>query len=305
VVKSGPSFDTHHRWALPTEFALDLVQFGPDGRSHTGSGASMADYHAYGQPVLAAADGRVVKAVLGRARVAMQIDVGFGDVVTPAAETITYPAMLEFPAPELSGYPRETVGRWAYHLGFGACVSETARAALQQELPRVQCDGALACRADDAYAADNGGNIETRFTGHTKAVTCRALPGRAPAVAPGEGIAGNCAYAHVSREVAGPERCARQRRQRGRPDGHPRRGSGSDGFYVDPVSRAGIPRIPSERRAEHRARRRRSRSPLQRGELQIGDVSALCQRDTLTATIPEADTAAEMSSCARRPYADT
>ena len=47
--------------------------------------------------------------LLGRARVAMQIDVGFGDVVTPAAETITYPALLEFPAPELSGYPRETV----------------------------------------------------------------------------------------------------------------------------------------------------------------------------------------------------
>jgi hypothetical protein len=34
--------------------------------------------------------------------------------------------------------------------------------------------------------------------------------------------------------------------------------------------------------------------PLQRGELQIGDVSALCQRDTLTASIPEADAAAEM-----------
>jgi hypothetical protein len=47
--------------------------------------------------------------LLGRARVAMQIDVGFGDVVTPGAETITYPALLEFPAPELSGYPRETV----------------------------------------------------------------------------------------------------------------------------------------------------------------------------------------------------
>ena len=47
--------------------------------------------------------------LLGRARVAMQIDVGFGDVVTPAAETITYPTLLEFPAPELSGYPRETV----------------------------------------------------------------------------------------------------------------------------------------------------------------------------------------------------
>lgn len=47
--------------------------------------------------------------LLGRARVAMQIDVGFGDVVTPGAETITYPALLDFPAPELSGYPRETV----------------------------------------------------------------------------------------------------------------------------------------------------------------------------------------------------
>lgn len=48
-------------------------------------------------------------ALLGRARVAMQIDVGFGDVVTPGAETIKYPALLDFPAPELSGYPRETV----------------------------------------------------------------------------------------------------------------------------------------------------------------------------------------------------
>jgi len=47
--------------------------------------------------------------LLGKARVAMQIDVGFGDVVTPGAETITYPALLDFPAPELSGYPRETV----------------------------------------------------------------------------------------------------------------------------------------------------------------------------------------------------
>jgi hypothetical protein len=47
--------------------------------------------------------------LLGKARVAMQIDVGFGDVVTPAAESITYPALLDFPAPELSGYPRETV----------------------------------------------------------------------------------------------------------------------------------------------------------------------------------------------------
>jgi hypothetical protein len=43
--------------------------------------------------------------LLGKARVAMQIDVGFGDVVTPGAESITYPALLDLPAPELSGVP--------------------------------------------------------------------------------------------------------------------------------------------------------------------------------------------------------
>lgn len=47
--------------------------------------------------------------LLGKARVAMQIDVGFGDVVTPGAADITYPVLLDFPAPELSGYPRESV----------------------------------------------------------------------------------------------------------------------------------------------------------------------------------------------------
>jgi len=41
-----------------------------------------------------------------KARVAMQIDVGFGDVITPGAEPITYPVLLDFPAPALSGYPR-------------------------------------------------------------------------------------------------------------------------------------------------------------------------------------------------------
>jgi hypothetical protein len=47
--------------------------------------------------------------LLGKARVAMQIDVGFGDVVTPGAQDVTYPALFNFPAPALSGYPRETV----------------------------------------------------------------------------------------------------------------------------------------------------------------------------------------------------
>ena len=51
-------------------------------------------------------------AFIGRvdsARVHMQIDIGFGDVMTPGPETLTYPTILDFPAPTLSGYSRETV----------------------------------------------------------------------------------------------------------------------------------------------------------------------------------------------------
>lgn len=40
--------------------------------------------------------------------------------------------------------------------------------------------------------------------------------------------------------------------------------------------------------------------PLQRGELQIGDVSALCQHDTLTAAIPTADAADDMKEAITR-----
>jgi len=43
------------------------------------------------------------------ARVRVQIDVGFGDAITPAAEAIDIPVLLDFPTPTLRVYPRETV----------------------------------------------------------------------------------------------------------------------------------------------------------------------------------------------------
>ena len=46
---------------------------------------------------------------LQNARVSMQIDMGFDDVVTPTPTMSEYPALLDFPAPRLLGYPRETV----------------------------------------------------------------------------------------------------------------------------------------------------------------------------------------------------
>lgn len=43
------------------------------------------------------------------ARLPMQIDIGFGDVIHPAAISIMYPTMLDFESPRLVGYPKETV----------------------------------------------------------------------------------------------------------------------------------------------------------------------------------------------------
>ena len=51
----------------------------------------------------------LLRANLDSADIAVQVDVGFGDAVTPAAKWREYPTLLELPAPKLQTYPRETV----------------------------------------------------------------------------------------------------------------------------------------------------------------------------------------------------
>ena len=46
---------------------------------------------------------------LGQARVTLQIDVGFGDAITPPPSRVDYPTILDFPPTVLKAYPRETV----------------------------------------------------------------------------------------------------------------------------------------------------------------------------------------------------
>jgi len=48
-------------------------------------------------------------ASLQNARISLQIDVGFGDAITPGTEDVVYPTLLEFPPPKIKAYPRETV----------------------------------------------------------------------------------------------------------------------------------------------------------------------------------------------------
>ncbi len=45
---------------------------------------------------------------LGKARIAMQVDMGFSDVVTPAPSRVTYPTILDQPAGTLMAYNRES-----------------------------------------------------------------------------------------------------------------------------------------------------------------------------------------------------
>ncbi len=65
--------------------------------------APIRDEHAY-------AGIRLRMAVrLGNARLNLQVDVGFGDVVTPEARTEAYPTLLDQPAPRLLVYSPESV----------------------------------------------------------------------------------------------------------------------------------------------------------------------------------------------------
>ena len=48
-----------------------------------------------------------LRATLGEARINLQLDIGYGDAVTPT--TLTFPALLDSPRPHILAYPRESV----------------------------------------------------------------------------------------------------------------------------------------------------------------------------------------------------
>lgn len=54
-------------------------------------------------------------ALLGKARIPLQVDVGFGDAVIPTPLAIEYPTLLKMAAPQLRAYQRETVVAEKFH----------------------------------------------------------------------------------------------------------------------------------------------------------------------------------------------
>lgn len=49
------------------------------------------------------------RALLGKTRIPVQVDIGFGDAITPDAQEIEFPALLAVEGPRLKAYPKETV----------------------------------------------------------------------------------------------------------------------------------------------------------------------------------------------------
>lgn len=56
-----------------------------------------------------------LEARIAGARLSVQVDIGFGDAVVPGPWSTEYPALLEFPAPQLRAYPRESVVAEKFH----------------------------------------------------------------------------------------------------------------------------------------------------------------------------------------------
>ena len=56
-----------------------------------------------------------IRGGLGRVRLAVPVDIGFGDVVTLGRRQEDYPTLLDLPAPRLWTYPRETMIAEKFH----------------------------------------------------------------------------------------------------------------------------------------------------------------------------------------------
>jgi hypothetical protein len=97
-----------------------------------------------------------IMAKLGPAEVPIQIDVGVGDAVTPAPETANFPALLDFPAPQVRTYPVYTVVAEKFEAMAKLGIANTRMKDFHDVwflTQRFQLDGPTLCRAIEATFA--------------------------------------------------------------------------------------------------------------------------------------------------------
>lgn len=80
-----------------------VVEDGMRFEAETITGAPIREENAYAGIRLR------IRAALGNAQLNVQVDVGFGDVITPGAVITRYPTLLDQPAPQLGMYTPESV----------------------------------------------------------------------------------------------------------------------------------------------------------------------------------------------------
>jgi predicted nucleotidyltransferase component of viral defense system len=103
LLGSGEPNEDHIRSVLAEVITLDVEDDGVVFDADSLSVGPIREEQAYGG--LRA----VLSASVSNARLRLQIDVGFGDAITPEPMVVDFPTLLEFPAPRLRVYPRETV----------------------------------------------------------------------------------------------------------------------------------------------------------------------------------------------------
>ncbi len=62
-MQAVPNVTSHHRWMYQTEFGIDFMKVDAKGGLSESDGKSAVDFYGYGEPVLAAADGVIVKTI--------------------------------------------------------------------------------------------------------------------------------------------------------------------------------------------------------------------------------------------------
>lgn len=99
----GDASEIRVRDVFRTILSLDVVEDGVTFDLSTMMVSSIREQQEYDGVRIA------VTAYLATARVRVQVDVGFGDAITPQALSVDFPTLLNLPAPHLRVYPRETV----------------------------------------------------------------------------------------------------------------------------------------------------------------------------------------------------
>ena len=103
LLGAGPEDHAAIRAAMEAICAVPCIEDGVVFDSATLQIDGIRDEQAYGGVRVR------LRGKLGQARLAIQVDIGFGDVITPERMEQEYPTLLDHPTPRIWTYPRETL----------------------------------------------------------------------------------------------------------------------------------------------------------------------------------------------------